>query len=145
MRDILRWLGEWVEKRHGLAVCVVGDDAAEVESREVRGLLFHTVRELLFNVVKHAQVKEAAIRVGRKDDRLELVVMDDGIGFDPAGGGQDGVGGGFGLFSIRERLELLGGELQIDSAAGRGTRMTIVTPVRMPDEVGGHPAEAAGE
>ncbi len=91
------------------------------EREESNVLLFESVRELLFNVVKHAQVSSARLRMRRDGTgQLKIIVEDQGVGFDPASlSRESGSGDRFGLFSIRERLELLGGGMKIDSAPGR--------------------------
>ena len=116
----LRWLADHMRTQHGIAVEVSADGPAVVARREVRVLLTELVRELLFNVVKHAGVDRAFVRVGGADGTLRVAVEDDGTGFDPAAGRD-----GFGLYSARGRLELLGGRLDLDAAPGRGTRATI--------------------
>jgi signal transduction histidine kinase len=85
------------------------------------------VRELLFNVSKHARTEAAQVSVGIVDGKLRLSVSDSGAGFDPRALAQP-ASAGLGLFSIRERLEALGGTLEIDSARGRGTRVTLTVP-----------------
>ena len=125
----LAWLGRWMQEKHGLAVEIVADAEAEPVSEEVRLLLFETVRELLFNVVKHAQVDAARVQSSILGDRMQIVVSDRGSGFDPGmTAGQRNPGQGFGLFSVAQRLELLGGGLQIESSPGGGTRMTVHAP-----------------
>ena len=93
-------------------------------------LLYQAVRELLLNIVKYAQVTVAEVMLTQADDTLTLTVADAGVGFDPTRlrvvGGTEG---GFGLFAIRERLELLGGRLEIASAPGQGSRFTLWVPV----------------
>jgi CheY-like chemotaxis protein len=90
------------------------------------------VRELLFNVVKHAEVKEAQISLHRRNNHIELSVQDGGAGFDPTVvARRKRQGGGFGLPTIRERLELLGGSMEIDSKPGQGSRFTLRTPHRL--------------
>jgi CheY-like chemotaxis protein len=89
------------------------------------------VRELLFNVVKHAQVDQVDVDLARESgDMLRITVTDRGIGFDHAGLVDRAKAGhvGWGLFSIRERLTLLGGRFDIDSAPGRGTRFRLIAP-----------------
>ena len=100
---------------------------AEPESEELRILLFEAVRELLFNVAKHAETPRAQLSTAAtRDGEVCLVVSDEGEGFTPADPRlEKASAGGFGLFSIRERLELMGGRLQVDAAPGRGTRVTI--------------------
>ena len=118
----VRWLAEHMGAQHGLTVEVSADGPAVVARREVRVLLTELVRELLFNVVKHAGTGRARVHVGGADGTLRVTVEDEGSGFDP---GALGGRGGFGLYSTRGRLELLGGRLDLDAAPGRGTRATI--------------------
>jgi len=99
---------------------------AEPADEGTRIFLFQAARELLFNTVKYAQAQSAEIRLTRlAADRLRLVVVDDGRGFDPALTRDYSTSGGFGLFTIRERLELIGGRLEVLSAPGAGTQMLI--------------------
>lgn len=117
----LRWLGAHVEETHGLAVEVVADDAVVVPHLALRVLLTEVVRELLINAVKHAETDRARVHVAVHDGTLAIVVSDEGRGFDPAARDADG----FGLYSARGRLELVGGRLELQSALGEGTRATI--------------------
>ncbi len=130
----LEWLVRWVGEKHGLTVDLHTDDHATTDREDVRVLLFQAVRELLFNVVKHARVTRAAVTLDLQDaDHLRLTVHDEGVGFDPQAMWNRAPApteGGFGLFSLRERLNLLGGRLTIDSAAGEGVTVTIVAPRR---------------
>jgi CheY-like chemotaxis protein len=89
------------------------------------------VRELLFNAVKHAQVDRVVLDLGTgTDNTLCITVTDEGIGFDAAQLVERAKAGqvGWGLFSIRERLTLLGGRLDIESVPGQGTRFRLVVP-----------------
>ena len=126
----LEWLARWKEDRHGLAVqLTVGEDIPPVPE-DVKVLLFESVRELLFNVVKYADVRSASVDVRRgAGTALRILVMDEGRGFDPDGRLQDSREGGFGLFTIRERLGLLNGAMDIDSAPGEGCRITLTVPL----------------
>ena len=101
-------------------------------------MLFRSVRELLFNVVKHAKVANARVELSlTADGRVRLTVSDEGVGFDPETlRAWDGTDQGFGLFSLRERLELLGGRLDVESAPGRGASFTIIAPPPRPAEPG---------
>jgi PAS domain S-box-containing protein len=139
----LRWLGRWYEARFAITVAVEAEDDVDVDE-ELRVTLFRSVRELLFNVVKHAGVTGARVRLGRgADGRVRIQVSDDGVGFDPeAVRAREGTGAGFGLFSLRERMELLGGQFEVDSAPGRGASFTMLAP--LPQRVGPEaPAPAA--
>jgi signal transduction histidine kinase len=129
----LEWLAAWMRERHGLAVELDAADHAPTESEDLAILLFQSVKELLFNVAKHARARTARVTLRRAGDETEMVVSDDGVGFDPsAAEPRAGRPGGFGLFSIRQRLDQLGGRLEIDSAPGRGSRFTIRTPIGSP-------------
>jgi len=122
--DLLEWLAQ--KKREDLGLTVEVDAAADVAQPALRVFLYHLVREALFNVFKHAGTDRAKVTVHALDDGSVAVrVEDDGVGFDPteAMGRQ-----GFGLASIRERLELVGGRLDVASAPGAGTRLTLVLP-----------------
>jgi signal transduction histidine kinase len=85
---------------------------------------------LLSNVVRHAGVQEARVRLRRIGPYAGLCVSDRGRGFDPQ---EIKETAGFGLLSIRERVELLGGRVKIASARGRGTKVRIVLPDARPD------------
>ena len=129
----LTWLADWTRQKYGLEVLVTADSRANSDRKDVRTLLFESVRELLFNAVKHAQADRATVdlRVG-PDDELCITVADEGIGFDPAAFADQTKSSqvGWGLFSIRERLTLLGGRFEIDSAPGHGTRFRLIAPGR---------------
>jgi signal transduction histidine kinase len=130
----LNWLARWMQSKHGLRVEVRADEAAGPQSEETRIFLFQAARELLFNVTKHADVKRARVELRRREDgQVQLIVQDQGTGFDPAER-QGPSSGGFGLFSIRERLEMLGGRMEIDSAPEAGTRITLLTPPASPEK-----------
>ena len=125
----LESLARWMRERHGLLVELKIRDRIEHPAQEMTVLLYQATRELLFNVVKHAGVKHAILEAKDEGDDLVISVADDGSGFEPstlrAEGGTDG---GFGLVSIRERLALLGGTLEIQSAPNQGCRFTLVAP-----------------
>ena len=126
----LVWLGRWMASKHGLTVAVSVSPDSEPRSEEVRVLLFQAARELLFNVVKHAGVKNARARLSRPEGGpVRLEIRDRGVGFDPERlRSAEVAASGFGLFSIRGRLELLGGRLEIVSTPGRGSCFTLLVP-----------------
>ncbi len=127
----LEWLAVWMQQKHGLNVDLRTEADAAPGSEDMTVLLFQAVRELLFNAVKHAGVKTARVDLRRTNHHVEITVADEGVGFDPqtAMPGKDKAGG-FGLFSIGERLNLMGGTMEIDSAPGRGSRFTLRAPHR---------------
>jgi PAS domain S-box-containing protein len=131
----LRWLGERMG-RHGLRVTVSGEPDRLVLPEDQAILVFQCVREVLWNVVKHANATTVTLTYSAGRGELILVVTDDGKGFDPkvvVRGGATGTQ--FGLFSVRERFELEEGRLEIESSPGRGSRVTMRLPITEPCEV----------
>jgi PAS domain S-box-containing protein len=134
----LEWLSRKMEADYGLRVGVVSEPPAEPESEQLRTLLFECARELLFNVVKHAETKEATVTLHLSPDGLlSLVVEDHGRGFDTRelNGDRRSTEASFGLFSIRERLGFFGGLLTVRSSPGQGTRMEMSLPVGIPASI----------
>ena len=126
----LTWLANWTHEKYKLAVQVSADPRADSNRKDVRTLLFESVRELLFNAVKYAQTDRITLELELDaDDQLCITVTDRGVGFEPARlDDRSTAQVGWGLFRIRERLTLLGGRLDIDSAPGKGTRIRLVAP-----------------
>ncbi|MCE5278744.1 MAG: response regulator [Planctomycetaceae bacterium] len=128
----LEWLARWMQEKHGLRVDISVPRLTKPLREDITILLFQATRELLFNVVKHAGVKSTKVCVTRPNGSIQITVADEGTGFDPEAIRGRTVTGGFGLFSIRERLGLLGGTIEIDSAPSRGSRFTLVAPALPP-------------
>jgi signal transduction histidine kinase len=131
--DALRFLARWMKEKHGLEVILHANERPEEVVQELRVLLFQSIRELLFNVAKHANVNSAKLTLCYGDDDvLAASVQDEGSGFDPQAPelASGRINGGLGLTAIRERLSAMGGRLEIDSAPGRGTTTTIILPIR---------------
>ena len=126
----LEWLAEDMGKKHGLTVAFEDDQAPKPLAEARRIILFRAVRELLTNVTKHAHARRATVSVSRTDEHVRITVEDDGVGFDPqCVHAHEDLEGGFGLFSIRERLDYLGGRMEIRSGSGRGTCVTLTAPL----------------
>lgn len=97
---------------------------------EIRYSLFQAVRELLFNVAKHAGVSRATLSLQVLDDSLVVQVSDAGSGFDqPAIRDRLSMAGGFGLFNVQKRIEQMGGSVDINSTPGEGTLVTLSIPL----------------
>ena len=136
--ETFEWLARQLKTKHGLTVHVESRGRIDSPSEALKIFLFKTAREILFNIVKHARVREARLRIQRLRGSLWLTISDQGQGFDPRSLGKTG---GFGLLSIRERIELLGGRLKIRSAKGRGSTFLIVVPDGQEPEDGRQTAE----
>jgi len=128
----LGWLAERVRDQHQWTVEVISDPGAEPESEDVRLFLFGAVRELLFNACKYSGVTAARVRLARASEKwVRIVVEDQGRGFNPEAIKKENrpTSGGFGLFSIQQRLSYIGGKMEIESAPGKGTRVILVAPL----------------
>ena len=115
-----------VETRGGIhsSLEVVG---TEQRSLPVQAELYNIAHEALNNTLKHARASQVRIRLRYEESGTELEVSDDGVGFDPAPGG---LHGGFGISGMKERARKIGGLLQIESAPGRGTKVSVWVPTR---------------
>ncbi len=122
------WLAAWMQTTHALTVTFSAGIVGAPLNETARVLIFQAVRELLFNVVKHAGVNEASVTVDKADGMLRIVVADAGHGFEPAGLRM--IGSGLGLSTIRQRLWYLGGTFHIASAIGQGSRFTLTVPLQ---------------
>ncbi|MBK9303959.1 MAG: ATP-binding protein [bacterium] len=127
----LEWLGEQAQARHRIRVDVRVARDAGAPGADLAVMLFQCARELVANAVRHGRPRRVRIDLRRVGGDLRLEVADDGAGCDPArlveAVPADGPGG-FGLFSIRERLRHLGGSLDAVSAPGRGATVTLRVP-----------------
>jgi len=127
----LQALCENFQQQHGLRIEFVTDREPKPLPDDMQILLFRAARELLVNIVKHAQAESVRVSCRRDGSRLLTVVADDGCGFEPAAGCEQSPGSPhFGLFSIRERLHHLGGEMTVDSTPGCGTRVTLAAKLQ---------------
>jgi len=111
----------------GLDIELTGRHTPELEAA-----IYRIVQEALTNTVKHGGATRARVEIREDGSNVHVVVSDDGAGFDPAV-----ATAGFGLLGMRERVELLGGSLEIESAPGGGTTVTVRLPAQ-PREADGH-------
>ncbi|MGB0436683.1 MAG: sensor histidine kinase [Mycobacterium sp.] len=107
-------------------------DLEEVGKPESQALMFRAARELLTNTVKHAGAAAVRVRLLTRGDRVVLIVTDDGKGFNPADVDQFVADGHIGLGSLQARFDAMGGELNIRSAPGAGTEVTVTSPPNAP-------------
>lgn len=123
------WLCGEFKQRTELEVNFVSDDQPANLTHELKIVLFQAIRELLVNIVKHAKAQQVNITWVISNNEIELTVEDDGIGFDIAdAGNKSSAEGGFGLFSLRERLKLLGASLEVESSI-KGSTMRVRAPL----------------
>jgi signal transduction histidine kinase len=124
----LRYLFEGLAQRSQLQISIDAVPEQRLPKR-VETTLYHIAKEALHNVVKHAQATAVWIGFHRTADSIRCCIRDNGRGFDPASIAVREAEQGFGLIGIRERLSVVGGHLQIDSANGHGTKLMISIPL----------------
>jgi two-component system sensor histidine kinase UhpB len=124
----LRWYGQQFAWRTGIAVSVEGEESGRRLPAHVENALFRIAQESLTNVAKHAQATNVTIQVELGSKFLRQTISDNGIGFDPAtaSGGTDR---GWGLLTMSERAQALGGMCHVDSIPGRGTQVVVEVPL----------------
>jgi len=125
------WLAERKQRNFGLVVRVARTEEPVLDEA-ARVTLFRALRELLVNVAKHAKVGEADVRIWRDGEVARVSVEDLGLGFDPEARHE-----GFGLLALRDRVGQMGGSVEIESAAGGGTRVVVSVPAVSSDAEGG--------
>jgi signal transduction histidine kinase len=124
----LKWLSVFMRGKDNLRVELQVDADAAAYNLELRVLAFRLIRELLRNVVKHAGVKAAAVTVTQTPDELRVVVEDHGVGFEWQLSLFEQRSAGFGLWSVADRVRAAAGEMTVDTAPGRGCRVSVVFP-----------------
>jgi PAS domain S-box-containing protein len=133
IRGGLKWLAEQMHRQHRLEVGLKVEGEVDEMAEPIRMLLYKAIREMLFNIVKHAEVNHANVVVTREPGHVEVTVADHGRGFDVDAVLNNKSGQGLGLFSIRERLNLLDGRLGVESTRGKGSRFRLFVPLNQQD------------
>jgi signal transduction histidine kinase len=126
----LRWYLDRQAKRAGFAAEFSAEPADIRAASNLETACFRVAQEALTNVVRHAQARRVRAELRRRDNELQLTIQDDGVGFDvPAARQRAARGGSLGLLGMQERVLLIGGRIDIDSAAGRGTSILVRFPL----------------
>jgi len=126
-----KYLTEEIQQKYGIEYELQSDEQLSTLPDEIKNCLFRVTRELLTNVVKHAQSNKIRVSARESQSQIYVRVQDDGVGFkESQAGSKVSQTARFGLFSIREQLEYLGGHLEIESEPGQGTKATVVVPLR---------------
>jgi PAS domain S-box-containing protein len=124
----IRWHAERFSERTGIAALIQEEGYSSRLPLDVETALFRIVQEVLTNVAKHAQAGQVDIILEKVDGLVQLTVSDDGIGFDPAASRQYKKQPGWGLITIEERAEALGGKVYVKSLHGKGTQIIVKLP-----------------
>ena len=126
LSQAFKWLIDQFREKHGLKITLEDNEFKKPFDHNIRFFIFQAVRELLVNVVKHAKATNVKIRVINDDKKFTITVEDDGVGFS---GSPENISS-YGLFNIRERMNHINGQFNIDSNPGDGTKVTLVVPFR---------------
>jgi signal transduction histidine kinase len=128
LEPALKWLSVYMRGKDNLQVELQVDADAAAYNLELRVLVFKLIRELLRNVVKHSGVQTATVTVTQTPKELNVVVEDRGVGFEWQLSLFETRSGGFGLWSVADRVRAAAGEMTVDTAPGRGCRVSVVFP-----------------
>jgi len=125
----IKWVCRQMKEHYGLAVSLQSSEEPNIQSSVYSSLLLRSIRELLFNVVKHSGVKKAFIQLKVKDRYLILTIKDAGMGCDTSVlRDKREKNATFGLFDIEDRINFLGGYMDVESEAGHGFCVTLWVP-----------------
>jgi signal transduction histidine kinase len=130
---IEEWLATNIRQKHKIETVFEDDGESKPLDNDMRASLFKAVKELLVNVVKHSKAGNVKVSVTRCEDKIQIRVEDNGVGFRPVE--KKGLSG-YGLFSIHERLDYFGGSFDIESEPEKGTRVTLTAPLKL-DSISG--------
>ena len=129
----VEWLAEDMSKRTGVQIAVKADAQARPMNEQSRIIAYRCVRELLMNVIKHAHATDATVSIEANGRQLRIGVRDNGIGFASEDVNETLERNAFGLFSVRERVEHVGGAMKIRSTPGKGAVVTLdIPPIAAP-------------
>lgn len=126
----LEWLVNRMRVQHQLKCTLTTQGTDAPLKQELDVIVFQAARELLVNVVKHARARTVSLELTKEKSFVRLIVRDDGVGFDVSETMRSPEKTmGYGLFSMRERVNLLGGNFAIESKQGQNTCVTLTLPL----------------
>jgi signal transduction histidine kinase len=127
----LLWYAERQGERTNTEIEVVTDPLPARLPAEIETACFRIVQEALTNIARHSHARKARVELCRRGDYLEVIVRDNGVGFDPKDAqARASAGSSMGLLGMRERAELAGGQLTIDSVPGKGSTVKLLIPLK---------------
>ncbi|QTA79889.1 Two component system response regulator/histidine kinase [Desulfonema limicola] len=127
----IQWLIEKFESQYDIEIEFINNDESDIMDEQSKFVIYRVIRELIVNIIKHSKAKKARVSIGRESSNMILVVEDYGIGFDTAKMKSSfNKNKSFGLFSINERLAYIGGEMDIQSAPGSNTKISLLVPLK---------------
>ncbi|KJS33088.1 MAG: hypothetical protein VR64_04065 [Desulfatitalea sp. BRH_c12] len=127
----LRWLANQMNEKLGLNVQLDVHTDEKVDFSLTQVFIYRAVQELLFNVVKHSAAKSARVALTNTEKNIHITVSDEGQGFNTDLLESASTKAGLGLMSVRERANYFGGNLEINSSPGQGSRFTLTLPITL--------------
>lgn len=128
----LDWLVEQFQKKHEMHIDVSVDHKSKPLENDIQIVLFKSIRELLINVLKHAETRFVKISIIEEAQKIRIDIEDQGIGFDSSEIEKGfSIKRGFGLFNIGERLAQFGGDFKVISSPNKGTKVTLLAPLKI--------------
>lgn len=115
-------------KRTGMDIRMMPTDVTFLAHREAELALFRIAQEALNNAIRHAKAQNVSVKLIAEMSKWVLIIIDDGLGMTPGGPATAADIGTFGLISMRERAEAIGGRLRVVSSSGRGTQIIVELP-----------------
>jgi signal transduction histidine kinase len=126
-KAINKWLTEEIQDKNGIETRFESDGAKKYLNEDIQAVLFRGVREVLTNAVKHAHASYITVSIKECNHDLQITVHDNGVGCHNVQ--MIYQSSGFGLLSVQEALEKLGGQLSIDSGPDQGCTVTLTAPL----------------
>lgn len=128
---VAEWLNEQLRDKHGIDVDFQDVGLDKPLDNDVRAILFRNVRESLINIIKHSNARKVSVSVQRSENSIKVTIEDNGIGFVLDEERKTSAKTAkFGLFSVRESLEQLGGRFEVESNPGAGCKVTMTAPLK---------------
>lgn len=125
----IKWKLEQIEKKNKIITVFRSEEYSIELKTNTKILIFRMICELLNNTIKHACAGLITVEIKNNDQNIVVGVIDNGKGFDVSQGSTLSESGGFGLFSINERLDALQGSMKIDSEPSKGAKITLTVPI----------------
>jgi signal transduction histidine kinase len=125
---VLRWYAEHFTMRTGLTVMVLGKEFTPRLPRNAEISLFRIAQEALTNVVKHSQADQVQVTLDYSNKLVCMAISDNGVGFDTTQLASPNTSSGWGLLTMRERAEALGGRCHVESTPQSGTKVWVEVP-----------------
>jgi signal transduction histidine kinase len=127
----LEWFADQMRTTHDMLVQLEVDEKLKGLKGETSDFLFNSIRELLYNVIRHAQAQKATVSIFMNQDNIHVEIEDDGVGFDTSDIECYSLENmSFGIFNITERIKCLDGDIKIKSILGQGTRVEMDIPMQ---------------